>query len=226
MSPTFSPGPYLLHLTVPVSDNADGPPTQEAKLYAVTGVSYYSDPLSVGQAADEARFSDFLDPSDLFQFFALLERSYKKVDTVDDILAFTEVEDEERFKDLVGENWDKIVEHYNGLESFHLRLCWFDENGNVSALIVVRNQQKQEYTVPMHFTLTEGGWRVRSGFMSKDKFLQDLHRSAHFGDYTTGVVIIGASLPLPEEIELLLPNTEVFAPVALPLDLLEHIVSP
>lgn len=221
--PRFRPVPLLLTLNVPVKETQQGP-VFEKKAYVIYGDTFYDKPLIL--KANEKNIinkKSYLENSDFYDFLGDLVLKYSSVRKPEDLLSFSVVKDEVVFNNMVEENWGSILSHYNKFKSFKLRLCWYGLGGDLQALIEIVNKSSKTYTTPMHFTLTESGWRVKSGFSMKDDFLENLQKSIWIGKYESGVSIVKLPTPLPEKLSGFLISSEIIKPTEIPIDFLREL---
>lgn len=212
----FVPKPIFALLDVPVSEASDGPVVEE-KGYLLYGDYSFKTPKRFSGDYEDCDFANHSEISDFFRFLDCLVIAYQGVQSVEDVMDFTYVEDEEKFFSILDENWERIKKQYKGLREFGLRTCWFSsDSGALIALIKIIPESGKPYTTPMHFVLGEKGWGVKSGFLSKDVVMQDIHRSGNYGSYEEGVVFYGIDSPIPPAVSDLVPEERAFDPIEVP----------
>lgn len=180
-NPQFEPTRLMINLEVPVSESS----TEikfEKRTYLVLGESYYNDPIRLGSNDKGSMGVSFREQFELFSFIASLTDHYQGVEEISDILEFSEVYDKELFLSILSRHWGKIREQYNSVDYFRFKIGWFRSPVDVEALIEIVPVEGDSYTIPMVFTLTESGWRVKSGFSSDQRFSQDIYTSGHVGE--------------------------------------------
>lgn len=210
---SYDPTPIVLVLRVPIAESFEGIEFTN-KSYVILGDTHFDSPLVLDGRGDVKGDESFKEKYELYKFISKLCLAYQDVDAPEDILEFSIVADEKRFNEALEQHWDKIKLQYQGLKHFELLSAWYDSPLDVNTLIKVVPKNGESYNVNMLFSMTNEGWKLKSGFQMNDRFAQNLETAFHVEGGRENIKEVSVE-KIPEA---LLPREKEFSPVEIILD--------
>lgn len=206
--PVYKPTPVALSLRVPVVDSATGVKFK-TRSYLILGDANFEKAVVLDGTHERDDTESFLEKHELYRFMSKLRSMYRNVKKPEDILAFSKVENPQRYSTLLEQHWDKVKAQYNSLSQFEVFCAWYHSPVDVNTLVRIIPEDGEGYFVNLVFTMTERGWLLKSGFLLDDRFAQDLEAAVYSEGGFENVSII----PISEIPAILLPGGEDFEPI-------------